>query len=238
MIEVIGLSKTYAGREIVNEVSISVSRGEVVGLLGPSGSGKTTLISMISGFVAPDRGRIVLDGRDISNTPMFERARLGIGYLSQHPSLFPALTVKQNVLLALEAHMPSRRERDTALERLLTWFSIQHIANVAAAKLSGGERKRAEIARSVANRPAYILLDEPFAGIDPVTIIDIQRLVRAISRLGIGILISDHNVRETLVLVDRAYILSSGTLRYNGTPQALVGSQDARRDYLGSHIRL
>ncbi|MGE0340272.1 MAG: LPS export ABC transporter ATP-binding protein [Xanthobacteraceae bacterium] len=233
-----GLQKSYGGRRVVSDVSIDVMRGEAVGILGPNGAGKTTCFYMVTGLVEPDAGHITLDGHDVTKLPMYRRARLGIGYLPQEASIFRGLNVENNLRAVLEVVEPDRRRRAERLEELLDEFSIQHIRKSPSIALSGGERRRVEIARSLASNPHYMLLDEPFAGIDPIAVGDIRTLVRHLTARGIGVLITDHNVRETLGLVDRAYIIHSGRVLMEGTPEQIVENEDVRRLYLGEEFRL
>lgn len=233
-----GLQKSYGGRRVVSDVSIDVMRGEAVGILGPNGAGKTTCFYMVTGLVEPDAGHITLDGHDVTKLPMYRRARLGIGYLPQEASIFRGLNVENNLRAVLEVAEPDRRRRAERLEELLDEFSIQHIRKSPSIALSGGERRRVEIARSLASNPHYMLLDEPFAGIDPIAVGDIRTLVRHLTGRGIGVLITDHNVRETLGLVDRAYIIHSGSVLMEGTPEEIVENDDVRRLYLGEEFRL
>jgi lipopolysaccharide export system ATP-binding protein len=233
-----GLAKAYRGRVVVRDASLAVARGEAVGLLGPNGAGKTTIFYMITGLVRADRGVIDIDGHNISGMPMYQRARLGIGYLPQEASIFRAMTVEQNIRSILEVVEPDRRAREDHLEALLSEFRIGHLRKAPAMSLSGGERRRAEIARALASRPAFMLLDEPFTGVDPIAVGDIQNLVRHLTGLGIGVLITDHNVRETLGLIDRAYIIHSGEVLYEGRPNDIVASPDVRRLYLGEQFSL
>jgi lipopolysaccharide export system ATP-binding protein len=233
-----GLQKSYGGRKVVSDVSIDVMRGEAVGILGPNGAGKTTCFYMVTGLVEPDAGFISLDGHDVTKLPMYRRARLGIGYLPQEASIFRGLNVENNLRAVLEVAEPNRRRRAERLEELLDEFSIQHIRKSPSIALSGGERRRVEIARSLATNPHYMLLDEPFAGIDPIAVGDIRSLVRHLTGRGIGVLITDHNVRETLGLVDRAYIIHSGRVLMEGTPEEIVESEDVRRLYLGEEFVL
>jgi lipopolysaccharide export system ATP-binding protein len=227
------LCKTFKKRPVVRNVSVSVRRGEAVGLLGPNGAGKTTLFYMITGLIAADKGSISLDGVDITNLPMYQRARLGIGYLPQESSIFRGLTVEQNIRSVLELHEPEKARREVKLRELCNEFSISHIRHSPAVALSGGERRRVEIARALAANPQFMLLDEPFAGIDPIAIGDIRQLVRQLTARGIGVLITDHNVRETLELIDRALIIHEGQVLTQGTPQDIVNDPDVRRYYLG-----
>jgi lipopolysaccharide export system ATP-binding protein len=233
-----GLVKTFGGRRVVNDVTIGLRRGEAVGLLGPNGAGKTTAFYMIVGLIKADAGVIVLDGHDVTAMPMYRRARLGIGYLPQEASIFRGLTVENNIRSVLEAVEPSRAKREEELDRLLDEFNIARIRRSPAIALSGGERRRVEIARALATRPSFMLLDEPFAGIDPIAVGDIQELVRHLTRRGIGVLITDHNVRETLGLVDRAYIVHSGSILMEGDPDEIVESEKVRKVYLGEEFRL
>lgn len=232
------LGKRYKGRPVVRDVSLTVQRGEAVGLLGPNGAGKTTCFYMITGLIAPDYGTIALDGVDVTDLPMYRRARLGIGYLPQEASIFRGLTVEQNIRAVLELVEPDRERRETALDELLAEFSITHLRRTPALALSGGERRRVEIARALASQPHFVLLDEPLAGIDPIAVGDIRDLVRHLKDRGIGVLITDHNVRETLEIVDRAYILHDGQVLMEGAPQAIVASADVRRVYLGERFSL
>ena len=227
------LTKSYSGRTVVRGVSLDISAGEVVGLLGPNGAGKTTTFSMVVGLASPDSGRVLLDGTDVTDDPMYVRARRGIGYLPQEPSIFRGLSVKGNILAVLESHVRSRKERHARLELLLDEFGIAHLANVSALALSGGERRRAEIARAVAGDPVFMLLDEPFAGVDPIAVADVKALVRQLTERGIGVLITDHSVRETLSLVDRAYLIHDGRVMIQGKPEIIAADPEARRVYLG-----
>ncbi len=232
------LTKTYSGRTVVRGVSLDVSAGEVVGLLGPNGAGKTTTFYMTVGLIAPDRGRVLLDEQDVTDDPMYVRARKGIGYLPQEPSIFRGLTVEQNLLAILETLPLSRAERRTRLAELLAELGLTHLATSAAYTLSGGERRRAEITRALVMSPRFILLDEPFAGIDPIAVTDIQQIIFHLKARGIGVLITDHNVRETLRITDRAYIVNDGAIFKAGTPAALASDDDVRRIYLGQDFRL
>ena len=233
-----GLTKSYKGREVVSGVSIGVRAGEAVGLLGPNGAGKTTCFYMVTGLVPVDRGTIQIDGFDVTAMPMYRRARLGIGYLPQEASIFRGLTVEGNIRAVLEVVEPSRKERDRHLDSLLDEFSIAHLKKAPAISLSGGERRRLEIARALASRPNYMLLDEPFAGIDPIAVTDIQQLVRHLTARGIGVLITDHNVRETLGLIDRAYIIHAGKVLTHGHAEDIIANADVRRLYLGEAFSL
>jgi lipopolysaccharide export system ATP-binding protein len=227
------LAKAYRKRPVVRDVSVSVKRGEAVGLLGPNGAGKTTLFYMITGLIAADRGTIAIDGADITTLPMYQRARLGIGYLPQESSIFRGLTVEENLRAVLQLHESNKAERERQLRELYDEFSISHIRHSPAVALSGGERRRVEIARALAAKPRFMLLDEPFAGIDPIAIGDIRALVRKLTSRGIGVLITDHNVRETLELIDKALIIHEGHVLTEGTPQEIVNNPDVRRYYLG-----
>ncbi|MBI3785643.1 MAG: LPS export ABC transporter ATP-binding protein [Deltaproteobacteria bacterium] len=233
-----GLCKRLGGREILRKVSLEVRGGEVVGLLGANGAGKTTTFYAIVGLLRPDQGSIQLNGEEISNLPMYKRARMGISYLAQEPSVFRKLTVEENVLAILETLRLTREERAERLNRLLEELSISHLAKSMAYSLSGGERRRVEITRALVIDPMFMLLDEPFAGIDPLAILDIQNIVTQLKGRGIGILITDHNVRETLGICDRAYILNEGVVLEEGTPQQIASSQRARELYLGENFSL
>jgi lipopolysaccharide export system ATP-binding protein len=232
------VEKSFGTRQVVRGVSIYVRRGEAVGLLGPNGAGKTTVFYMITGLIKADRGAIELDGHDVTKLPMYQRARLGIGYLPQEASIFRGLTVEQNIRAVLEVVEPSRRKREKELDSLLDEFNIGRLRKSPSIALSGGERRRVEIARALATRPNYMLLDEPFAGIDPIAVGDIQDLVRHLTNRGIGVLITDHNVRETLGLTDRAYIVYAGEILTEGSPDEIVNNSDVRRLYLGEEFRL
>jgi lipopolysaccharide export system ATP-binding protein len=233
-----GVEKSFVGRKVVKKVSLYLRKGEAVGLLGPNGAGKTTVFYMITGLIKADRGRIELDGHDVTRLPMYQRARLGIGYLPQEASIFRGLSVEQNIRAVLEVVEPDRRRRERDLDALLDEFGITRLRKTPSIALSGGERRRVEIARSLATRPNYMLLDEPFAGIDPIAVGDIQALVRHLTNRGIGVLITDHNVRETLGLTDRAYIIYSGEVLMEGRPDDIVNNPDVRRLYLGEEFRL
>lgn len=233
-----GIGKSYKKREVVKNVSIEVHRGEAVGLLGPNGAGKTTSFYMIVGLVQPDTGSITLDGADITQLPMYRRARLGIGYLPQEASIFRGLNVEQNIMAALEVVEPDPEKRDLMLNGLLAEFGITHLRRSPSLALSGGERRRLEIARALASQPNYILLDEPLAGIDPIAVGEIRDLVSHLKDRGIGVLITDHNVRETLEVIDRAYIMHGGQVLMEGTPEAIVANEDVRRVYLGENFSL
>nr|WP_291270181.1 LPS export ABC transporter ATP-binding protein [Gemmatimonas sp.] len=228
-----GLVKVYRGRRVVNDVSVRVSQGEIVGLLGPNGAGKTTTFYMLVGLIAPQPGIIRLDGTDITRMPMYERARQGIGYLSQEPSIFRKLTVEQNILAILETLDLSAGERKERLEMLLDELSIKHLRNSRAFQLSGGERRRLEITRALVTQPKFMMLDEPFAGVDPIAVHDIQQIVAGLRHRGIGVLISDHNVEQTLDIVDRAYIMYDGVVKVSGTVRELVFDDTVAEIYLG-----
>jgi lipopolysaccharide export system ATP-binding protein len=232
------VEKSFGTRQVVRGVSIYVRRGEAVGLLGPNGAGKTTVFYMITGLIKADRGSIELDGHDVTKLPMYQRARLGIGYLPQEASIFRGLTVEQNIRAVLEVVEPSKKKREAELNSLLDEFNITRLRKTPSIALSGGERRRVEIARALATRPNYMLLDEPFAGIDPIAVGDIQDLVRHLTNRGIGVLITDHNVRETLGLTDRAYIVYAGEILTEGSPDEIVNDPDVRRLYLGEEFRL
>ena len=237
-LEVRSIAKAYDRRAVLHDVSLDVHRGEVVGLLGPNGAGKTTCFYSVMGLVKPDSGRIFLDGQDITDLPMYRRAILGLGYLPQETSIFRGLSVEQNILAVLEVAEPDRQARRARLEQLLGEFGLTGLRDSAAMALSGGERRRCEIARALAADPSIMLLDEPFAGIDPISISDIRELVRELKQRDIGVLITDHNVRETLDIVDRACIIYDGQVLFQGTPQALVADQEVRRLYLGESFAL
>ena len=233
-----GLTKSYGGRTVVKNVDVEVSSGEIVGLLGPNGAGKTTTFAMVVGLTAPDRGRVLLDDEDVTGDPMYIRSRKGIGYLPQEASVFRGLTVEQNILAILETLPISAEERRTRLKSLLAELGLTALARSKAYTLSGGERRRTEITRALVNQPKFILLDEPFAGIDPIAVSDIQQIVVHLKARGIGVLVTDHNVRETLKITDRAYIVHDGVIFRSGTPQALAADHDVKRIYLGTDFRL
>jgi lipopolysaccharide export system ATP-binding protein len=237
-LEVRSIAKSYDRRTVLHDVSLDVHRGEVVGLLGPNGAGKTTCFYSVMGLVKPDSGRIFLDGQDITGLPMYRRAILGLGYLPQETSIFRGMTVEQNIMAVLEVAEPNREVRRERLEQLLSEFGIAALRESPAMSLSGGERRRCEIARALAAEPTIMLLDEPFAGIDPISISDIRELVRELKSRGIGVLITDHNVRETLDIVDRACIIYDGQVLFAGTPEALVADAEVRRLYLGESFAL
>ena len=233
------LTKIYGGRTVVNEVSINIRSGEVVGLLGPNGAGKTTTFYMCVGLIAPEKGSVTLDGKDISHEPVYMRARQGIGYLPQEPSVFRKLTVEENLLAILETlEFSSSQERQQRLTELLTELNLTPLAKNLASSLSGGERRRVEITRALVRSPYFILLDEPFAGIDPIAIADIQNIIHKLRQKGIGVLITDHNVRDTLSICDRAYILVDGKILEEGSPQQIASSKKAQRYYLGENFEL
>jgi lipopolysaccharide export system ATP-binding protein len=233
-----GLVKSYGGRQVVQGVSVAVKRGESVGILGPNGAGKTTTFYMVTGLVAADGGRIELNGQDVTDLPMYRRARLGIGYLPQEASIFRGLTVEENIKAVLEVVEPDSRKRTATLDKLIEEFGLRRLRKSPAIALSGGERRRVEIARALASDPDFMLLDEPFAGVDPIAVNDIRLLVRYLTQRNIGVLITDHNVRETLSLIDRAYIIHSGRVLMHGTPEEIVENPDVRRLYLGEQFRL
>ncbi len=232
------LRKSYKRRPVIRDMDIDLMRGEVVALLGPNGSGKTTCFYAIAGLVTPESGSVILDGRDVTPLPMYRRAQLGIGYLPQEVSIFRGLTVEDNILAVLEITHAGRHKRRERLEELLSEFSITHIRRTPALALSGGERRRVEIARCLAADPKYLLLDEPFAGVDPIAVGEIRHLVQDLKRRGIGVLITDHNVRETLEIVDRAYILHDGSVLMSGTAEEVVQDENVRRVYLGRDFRI
>jgi lipopolysaccharide export system ATP-binding protein len=232
------LGKRYKSRPVLRDVSVAVNRGEAVGLLGPNGAGKTTCFYLLTGLISADSGQITLDGKDITDLPMYRRARLGIGYLPQEASIFRGLTVENNIRAVLEVTQPLPDKRETLLEELMAEFSITHLRRTPSVALSGGERRRVEIARALAADPAFILLDEPLAGIDPIAVGEIRQLVSHLKDRGIGVLITDHNVRETLEIVDRAYILHDGRVLMDGRPAEIVAHADVRRVYLGERFSL
>jgi lipopolysaccharide export system ATP-binding protein len=233
-----GLERYYGRWRVVDDVNFFVRRGEVVGLLGPNGAGKTTSFYMIVGLLQPTRGRILLEGRDITNEPVYRRARLGLGYLAQESSIFRRLTVSDNVMAVLETMPLTHAERDARLKQLLEELNLTHLAGRMATKLSGGERRRVEITRALARQPSYMLLDEPFVGIDPIAVSEIQDIVGRLRRRGLGVLITDHNVRETLRITDRAYIMYEGRILLQGTSEELAGDSRAREIYLGERFSL
>jgi len=232
------LSKSYKKRPVLRDVSVSMQRGEAVALLGPNGAGKTTCFYIMTGLIPADSGRILLDGQDITSLPMYRRARLGVGYLPQESSIFRGLSVEDNIRAVLQAQEFSRDDQEMYLEDLMSEFSIGHLRRTPALALSGGERRRVEIARALAGRPQFILLDEPLAGIDPIAVGEIRDLIAHLKQKGIGVLITDHNVRDTLDIVDRAYILHDGHVLHHGTPDEIVAHEDVRRVYLGEEFAL
>lgn len=238
VIESKGLFKYYRKRAVVNDVSIQVSPGEVVGLLGPNGAGKTTTFYMIIGFIRPDKGKVFFDGNDISSWPMYRRSKRGIGYLAQEASVFRKLSVEDNIMAILQFRRMSRKDRRQRLEELLEELDIQHLRKNKAFTLSGGERRRVEITRALVNEPQFILLDEPFAGIDPIAVEDIQKIIGRLVERGLGVLITDHNVRETLSICKRAYIMCDGKILKSGTAEFLANDPEARKIYLGEKFRL
>jgi lipopolysaccharide export system ATP-binding protein len=232
------LSKQYRSRTVVNDTSLHVNSGEVVGLLGPNGAGKTTCFYSIAGLVNPDAGTVMIDGVDITFLPMYRRAKMGIGYLPQEASIFRGMSVEDNIRSILELNIKGRRQQQKMLDALLAEFSITHLRRASALSLSGGERRRVEIARCLASQPKYVLFDEPFAGVDPIAVNEIRDLVSHLKDRGIGVLITDHNVRETLEIVDRAYILHDGTVLMSGTPEEVVQDKQVRQVYLGEKFRI
>jgi len=237
-LQVLNLGKSYKKRSVLRDISLSVKRGEVIGLLGPNGAGKTTCFYSVTGLVTPDAGTIMIDGTDATFLPMYRRARLGVGYLPQEASIFRGLSVEDNIRAILELVEPKPKRREQQLDELLAEFSITHLRRTPSLALSGGERRRVEIARCLASRPSYVLLDEPFAGVDPIAVGEIRDLVRQLRDRGLGVLITDHNVRETLEIIDRAYILHDGTVLMSGTPEDVVADESVRRVYLGEGFRL
>lgn len=233
-----GLVKTYSHRKIVDDVEIEINPGEIVGLLGPNGAGKTTTFYMIVGLLRPDKGRIFLEGRDITELPMYKRARQGIGYLSQEPSIFRRLSVRENIWAILETTKLTQSEKKEKLKSLLRELGVEHLAENKACLLSGGEKRRVEISRALVTTPQYILLDEPFVGIDPITTVEIQQIVERLKNNGLGVLVTDHNVRETLEIIDRAYIMYEGRILLSGTAKELLESEEARKVYLGEKFRM
>src|SRR5215831_16168100 len=237
-LQALDLNKSYKGRKVVDDLGLEIGQGEVVGLLGPNGAGKTTTFYILVGLATPDSGRVLLNGDDITDLPMYLRARSGISYLPQEPSAFRQLTVEQNLLAVLETLPLTVEQQRDRLEELLSQMGLQTVRANRAYTLSGGERRRLEIARSLVLEPSFVLLDEPFSGIDPLTVVDIQKIIADLSRAGIGVLITDHNVRETLAVTDRAYIVQQGRIFRSGTPSELSEDADVRRFYLGQHFRL
>jgi lipopolysaccharide export system ATP-binding protein len=232
------LRKSYRGRKVVDNVSLEIRQGEVVGLLGPNGAGKTTTFYILVGLTRPDYGRVLLDGEDITDLPMYLRARNGISYLPQEPSVFRKLTVEENLLAVLETLELTSEQRHERIEELLAQMGLEGVRHSRAYVLSGGERRRLEIARSLVLSPSFVLLDEPFSGIDPLTVVDIQKIIAELSEAGIGVLVTDHNVRETLAVTNRAYIINEGKILYAGTPGDLAENSEVRRVYLGESFRL
>ncbi len=237
-LKIINLRKSYGKRVVIRDVSMELNRGEVVALLGPNGSGKTTCFYAIAGLITPEGGQVIVDGRDVTRLPMYRRAKLGIGYLPQEMSIFRGLSVENNILAILEISVPDKMKRRERLEELMSEFSITHLRQASALSLSGGERRRVEIARCLASDPKYVLLDEPFAGVDPIAVSDIRTLVADLKNRGIGVLITDHNVRETLGILDRAYILHDGKVLMSGTADEVVQDENVRRVYLGNSFRI
>jgi lipopolysaccharide export system ATP-binding protein len=237
-LQAVNLSKSYRGRKVVDDVSLEIRQGEVVGLLGPNGAGKTTTFYIVVGLARPDFGNVLLDGEDITDLPMYLRARSGISYLPQEPSVFRKLTVEENLLAVLETLPVSAEQRRDRVEELLAQIGLEGVRNSPAHVLSGGERRRLEIARSLVLSPSFVLLDEPFSGIDPLTVVDLQKIIADLSTAGIGVLVTDHNVRETLAVTDRAYIINNGKIFRTGTPAELSSDSEVRRVYLGEGFRL
>jgi len=232
------LKKSYSGKIVVDEVNINLKKGEIVGLLGPNGAGKTTTFYMITGMIRPSSGKIFFDDNNITSTPMYQRARMGIGYLAQEPSIFAKLTVENNLRIVLENILPSVQEQTELIDKLLIQFNINHLRENLGGSLSGGERRRVEICRTLALKPDFILLDEPFAGIDPIAVEDIQQVVTSLKEQNIGVLITDHNVRETLSITDRSYLLYSGKILKSGDAETLANDEEVRKLYLGKKFRL
>ena len=232
------LKKSYSGKIVVDEVNINLKKGEIVGLLGPNGAGKTTTFYMITGMIRPSSGKIFFDDNNITSTPMYQRARMGIGYLAQEPSIFAKLTVENNLRIVLENILPSVQEQTELIDKLLIQFNINHLRGNLGGSLSGGERRRVEICRTLALKPDFILLDEPFAGIDPIAVEDIQQVVTSLKEQNIGVLITDHNVRETLSITDRSYLLYSGKILKSGNAETLANDEEVRKLYLGKKFRL
>ncbi|MEO3414613.1 LPS export ABC transporter ATP-binding protein [Roseovarius sp. CAU 1744] len=237
-LQIENLRKSYAKRVVIRDVSLNLNQGEVVALLGPNGSGKTTTFYAVAGLVYPEGGHVTIDGREVTNLPMYRRAKLGIGYLPQEMSIFRGMSVEDNIMAILDISVSQRHKRRERLEELLSEFSIEHLRRAPALALSGGERRRVEIARCLAAYPKYLLLDEPFAGVDPISVGDIRHLVADLKKRGIGVLITDHNVRETLEIVDRAYILHDGKVLMSGNPDEVVENENVRRVYLGDNFRI
>jgi lipopolysaccharide export system ATP-binding protein len=237
-LKVVNLRKSYSKKVVIRDVTLELGRGEVVALLGPNGSGKTTCFYSIAGLVTPEGGKVIVDGRDVTTLPMYRRAKLGIGYLPQEMSIFRGMTAEDNIMSILEIAVPEKRKRRERLEELLSEFSIEHLRRASALALSGGERRRVEIARCLAAGPKYVLLDEPFAGVDPIAVGEIRHLVADLKNRGIGVLITDHNVQETLQIVDRAYILHDGKVLMSGTTAEVVADENVRHVYLGNSFRV
>ncbi|MEJ6747493.1 MAG: LPS export ABC transporter ATP-binding protein [Yoonia sp.] len=237
-LKVVNLRKSYSKKVVIRDVTLELGRGEVVALLGPNGSGKTTCFYSIAGLVTPEGGKVIVDGRDVTTLPMYRRAKLGIGYLPQEMSIFRGMTTEDNIMSILEIAVPEKRKRRERLEELLSEFSIEHLRRASALALSGGERRRVEIARCLAAGPKYVLLDEPFAGVDPIAVGEIRHLVADLKNRGIGVLITDHNVQETLQIVDRAYILHDGKVLMSGTTAEVVADENVRHVYLGNSFRV
>lgn len=238
VLEIFNIGKKYKKRTVLKNVSLHVKKGEAVGLLGPNGAGKTTCFYCVTGLITPDYGDVYINGQDITDMPMYKRAKMGIGYLPQESSIFRTLSVEDNIKAVLQVVMEDESQRENMLEELLNEFSIDHLRKSPALALSGGERRRLEIARALACKPSFILLDEPLAGIDPIAVNEIRTLVSQLKNRGLGVLITDHNVRETLDIIDRAYILHSGTMLMEGTPQEIVANEDVRKVYLGDNFSL
>ena len=232
------LKKSYSGKTVVNEININLKKGEIVGLLGPNGAGKTTTFYMITGMIRPSSGKIFFDDDNITNAPMYQRARMGIGYLAQEPSIFAKLTVENNLRIVLENILPSVQEQTELIDKLLIQFNIDHLRGNLGGSLSGGERRRVEICRTLALKPDFILLDEPFAGVDPIAVEDIQQVITSLKEQNIGVLITDHNVRETLSITDRSYLLYSGKILKSGNAETLANDEEVRKLYLGKKFRL
>ncbi len=232
------LKKSYSGKTVVNEININLKKGEIVGLLGPNGAGKTTTFYMITGMIRPSSGKIFFDDDNITNAPMYQRARMGIGYLAQEPSIFAKLTVENNLRIVLENILPSVQEQTKLIDKLLVQFNIDHLRENLGGSLSGGERRRVEICRTLALKPDFILLDEPFAGVDPIAVEDIQQVITSLKEQNIGVLITDHNVRETLSITDRSYLLYSGKILKSGNAETLANDEEVRKLYLGKKFRL
>lgn len=237
-LETVEIAKSYRGRRVVNDVSLSVAPGEIVGLLGPNGAGKTTSFYMVVGLISPDSGKVLLNGKDVTSVPMYQRANLGVSYLPQEPSVFRKLTVEDNLMAILETRRISSRERRAKRDRLIEEMGLGTVRRSKGYVLSGGERRRVEIARSLAIDPSFLLLDEPFSGIDPIQVLELQRIILDLKKSGIGILVTDHNVRETLSVTDRAYIINEGKIFRSGSPDDLAGDAEVRRIYLGESFQL